>query len=311
MIKINDSRVKYIQPVGPVVKRVYWNLGNICPYTCSYCPASYNSGTVPFHDIDLILKTMHNLDECVITFGGGEPTYHPDFERIINEKPKHIKVGVSSNLARPYDFWTRVVDKLTIVMATFHIEFAKLDRFIQVAELIYLKYKKHGQITLVMVPEKWDECIAAYNELLAHNLPVSAKPILNTIDSTEADSITVIDSYTESQLNWMTTHNEEDSKKFMGVYSDNDELIEQVSIWGLLSAKQSFAGWLCYTPMQYLCITKYQEVYDQSCNQRTKLGTLTEGFTIPTSPVICRQSACWCTSDIVQKKEKINDTSLS
>lgn len=305
MININDASVKYVRPTYPPLKRVYWNLGNTCPYTCSYCPTEHNSGTVPFHNIDLVLGTMNKLGECVITFGGGEPTYHPEFERILSEKPKHIRIGVSSNLARPYEFWERIVNKLSLVMATYHIEFTNMDRFLRAADLIYLKYKRQGQITIVMVPEKWDECVAAYETLVAHNLPVSAKPVLNTIDATEADTIEVIDEYTAEQLAWITDHNDVDGPKTMGVYSGSGELLEKVSPWSLLAAKQSFRGWLCYTPMYYLCINKFQEVFDQACNQRTKLGTLTEGFTAPTEPSICRQGACWCMSDIIQKKEKV------
>lgn len=305
MININDPSVGYVKPTYPDVKRVYWNLGNTCPYTCSYCPKEYNSGTVPFHDVDLVLDTMSKLDQSVITFGGGEPTYHPEFERILSEKPKHIKIGVSSNLARPYDFWTRIVDKLTLVMSTYHIEFTNMKRFLPVAELIYLQHKLQGQVTIVMLPSKWDECVTAYETLVSHNLPVSAKPVLNTIDPTESDSIEVVGDYTEEQLAWMTDHNDVEGPKTMGVYSTSGQLLERVSSWGLLSAKQSFKGWLCYTPMFYLCINKFQEVFDQSCNQRSKIGTLTTGFSIPTSPSICRQGACWCMSDIIQKKEKI------
>jgi organic radical activating enzyme len=307
MININDPKVSYIQPVYPAVKRVYWNLGNICPYSCSYCPKEYNSGTVPFHDIDLVLSVLNKLDKCVVTFGGGEPTYHPDFERILVEKPAHIKIGVSSNLARPYAFWERVIDKVLLVMATYHVEFANMERFIPTAELIYIKNKCQGQITIVMIPSRWDECVAAYDTLVAHKLPVSAKPILNTIDATEADSIDIIGDYTKVQLDWITEHNAGDGPKFMGVYSTNGELLEKVSGWGLLSSKQSFRGWLCHTPMQYLCVNKFQEVFDQSCNQRSKLGTLTEGFSIPTKPKICTQNVCWCSSDIIQKKEKVRN----
>jgi len=311
MININDDIVSYVQPINQAVKRVYWNLGNTCPYSCSYCPKEYNSGSVPYHAIDLVLKTLQKLDECVVTFGGGEPTYHPEFERIVDEKPDHIKIGISSNLARPYAFWERIVDKILLVMATYHVEFTNIERFIPTAELIYLKYKRQGQITVVMLPSRWDECVTAYETLVSHKLPVSAKPVLNTIDPTESESIDVIPDYTKEQLDWITKHNEGDGPKFMGIYSKTGELLERVSSWGLLSAKQSFKGWLCYTPMQYLCINKFQDVFDQSCNQRSKIGTLSEGFTIPTSPSICRQSVCWCMSDIIQKKEKINHDRLS
>jgi len=307
MISINDPSVKYVRPMSKIVKRVYWNLGNTCPYSCSYCPTEYNSGSVPYHDFNLVMSTLQNLDECVVTFGGGEPTYHPQFERIISEKPSHIKVGVSSNLARPYDFWERIVNKLTLVMATYHIEFTKMDRFIPVAKLIYTDNKLQGQISIVMVPNKWNECVQAYETLIQHNLPVSAKPVLNTIDPTESENIQVIDGYSDEQLEWITARNEESSggPKLIGVYSEKNELLEKLSPWGLLSSKQSFKGWLCYTPMQYLCINKFQEVFDQSCNQRSKLGTLTDGFTVPTKPSICHQGACWCMSDIIQTKEKI------
>lgn len=301
---ITDPRVKYVKHVGPTVRRVYWNIGNICPYSCSYCPKDYHRGDIPFHSTEIIQSTLKKLPRCVVTFGGGEPTYHPDFAKILKEKPEHIYIGMSSNLSRPYSFWEDIIDDVFTILATYHIEHTILNRFIKTAEYIYSEKKTKGQINLVMLPSHWDKCVDVYQALRSKNLPVSVKPILNTIDPTESSNVGVIPDYSQEQLNWMTEHNN-DAPNFIGLYDTNGVEVGRTSAWGLLSSKQSFKGWKCYTPMYYIYINSRGEIFDQTCDQRSKIGSLESGFDIPTDPKICRLETCWCMSDIIQKKEKV------
>lgn len=302
-MNITDPEVSYIAPLGPTVKRVYWTLGNNCTYACSYCPKDFHSGTIPYPSLETIQKVFSSLQRSVVMFGGGEPTYHPEFERILDEKPRSIQVGVSSNLARPFHFWQRVAPKLSSVIATYHVEYASLERFIKTAKLIYKDCGVMGQVTLVMLPSKWEECIAAFNALTSEGIPTTAKPILNTIDSEEAN-VFVIPDYTQEQLFWIEENNRLDGRKVIGLYNKEGILLDRISTGGIIASKYSFKDWSCYTPVNNLLITRFGEVYDMSCNQRKKLGTIEKGFSIPAEPVTCSQDLCWCTSDLIQKKIK-------
>lgn len=304
-MNISAPNVSYISPLGPTIKRVYWTLGNKCTYACSYCPKDFHSGTIPYPSIETIQQVFKAIPRSVVMFGGGEPTYHPDFERILEEKPRNVQIGVSSNLARPISFWERVAPKLISVIATYHAEYASLERFVETAKLIYQQCGVLGQVTLVMLPSKWDECVTAFERLVSEGLPVTAKPILNTIDSEEAN-VYVIPDYTPDQLVWIEKNNNSDGRKVIGLYNKDDILVDRTSTGSIIASKYSFKGWTCYTPVNNLLISKSGDVYDMSCNQRSKLGNIVDGFNVPTEPVVCSQNLCWCTSDLIQRKSKPN-----
>ena len=94
MINLNDTSVGYIDGIPRRDWWVYWVLGNYCNYKCSYCVPSLNSGSNKYHDVNVVLDTLKKLPPCMVRFSGGEPTLHPDFERIILEKPEHIRISI-------------------------------------------------------------------------------------------------------------------------------------------------------------------------------------------------------------------------
>jgi len=236
-------------------------------------------------------------------FSGGEATFHPDFEKIVLEKPNHVQISVISNASRPIVFWERITEHLKIVVLTYHAEFAKLDRFMETAKLIYLTHKKSGKINLTMIPEKWDLCVDVYNKLKEAGLPVVPKPL---VENFGFRSEKLISTYSKEHIEWITGSSNNNEYKTISVIGKDGNVLYNTNPSELLITDQTnFKGWNCWTNTRVLNIDFNGDVKDTACKQRELLGNISTGFTIPTEPKICRQDFCWCHSDIVPKKTKL------
>ena len=302
MIDINDPRVAYIEETHKKQLLVYWSLGNTCTYACSYCPSRLHDGSVPYQSVEIIKRTLDKFPVSQVIFTGGEPTYHPEFERIVAEAPEHIRVDVISNASRPIAFWERIVDRFTMVMLTFHAEYADTDRFFKTAELVYLKSHRRGAVNLTMIPAHWDKCVAAYERFTDAGITVTAKPL---IDNFGNESESLISHYSNEQVEWIKQRTNENSSKNLAFYNNKNELIYKTTPAEMLVNKQTnFKGWTCYTPTQYLYINPEGNVYNTSCKQREQVGNIYTDFTFTDKPTICEQNFCWCFTDIQTKKIK-------
>lgn len=302
---LSDPSISYIHGIFPDRFRVFWLLGNFCPYECSYCPQHLHSGTVPYQDADVVIRTMKKLPKGLMFFSGGEPTYHPDFERIIDEKPEHVTIGLISNATRPLAFWERITPNIFSAVLTYHIEYAQFDRFLSIATLVFKTHNKPGRVNLTMLPSRWDECLEVYNKIKDAGISIIAKPILENFGK---DSERMLPEYTDDQISWMTIASRSTDLDSSPVYAFNDknELVFGTSCAELIATKQiNFKGWRCDLPSKYISISPAGEVYNTTCAQGVYLGNINTGFELDTNSMICQQSFCSCFFDICGKKSKI------
>lgn len=303
-MNIYDDEVREIKEAWDPEFFVLWNLGNQCTYKCSYCPEIFHSGSIPFQSTTDIQTFLKKLPKGHVMFTGGEATFHTDFEKIVLEKPDHLQISVISNASRPISFWERIGPSLKSVTLTYHTEYAQFERFLATAELIYHTYKKSGRINLTMIPEKWEQCTEVYEKLLAANLRVIPKPLLEDfgIKATKLST-----TYTSEQLEWISSKNQVDGFKSMKVLDKNGNVLHNTNQSELLSSKQTnFTDWLCYTNTQTMYVGMEGNIHMATCGQRIKIGTIyDESYTIPTEPFVCKQNFCWCHSDILPRKVKL------
>lgn len=287
IFKVEELRVKE----GMLV---IWSLGNFCPYKCTYCNPYYNDGRDPYHSLENIRSTLELIPaKSRIIFSGGEPTYHPNFEEILDTKPDAFTYGVISNGARPFSFWERVVTKLSPIILTFHSEFATLDRFIETALLC--KPNLH-RINLTMIPWMWEESVKAYETFIEKGLPVTPKPLVKNFGF---KSSSLIDEYLPEQVEWIRGKNNDSEIKYIGLYDSKGKLLRKTNPSEMLSSGETnFQGWECHTPAKTLYINTDGNIYDTSCKQRRLLGSVSTGFRLETDPITCQQDFCWCHSDI-------------
>lgn len=303
-LNLQDELVTQIRELHTNEYFVLWLLGNQCTYSCSYCPEHFHSGTIKYQPTELVQRILSELPKAHVMFTGGEATFHPDFEKIVLEKPEHIDISVISNASRPIGFWERITPHLKLVILTFHAEFAKIDRFLETCELIYNHHKKPGRVNLTMIPEKWDECIAAFNILTTAGIRVTAKPLVENFGF-QADK--VFSTYTPEHLQWITDANKGISFKNIAVVGSDNNILYKTNPSELISANQTnFYGWECYTSTQTLYIDGDGTVFDTACKQRRNKGNIYTQYDLTTSSMTCRQNFCWCHADILPKKVKPN-----
>lgn len=282
---------------------IFWVLGNQCTYQCSYCPERFHSGTFKYHPTETVQKLLKTLPDCEVMFSGGEATYHPDFEKIVLEKPDQVRISVISNASRPIGFWERITSKLHTVILTFHSEFANLDRFLDTATLVYKEHKKYGKVNLNMNPAKWDYCVDIYNALVEANIPITVKPL---VENFGALSTGLLSTYSAENLQWMTDANKNSEKNDIQLIGADNTIKYNTSAAELLSSHNTdFREWECYANTNRMYIDMNGSIFDTTCKQRTKIGNITDGYDRPTDPMICKQNFCWCHSDINAKKIRI------
>ena len=301
-INLSDADVAYIKYATPVRNLVYWEMGNTCTYKCSYCTPPFNAGNLPYHDTQAVQDTLKKLPTSLIIFSGGEPTFHPDFEKIVLEKPDHISIGVVTNASRPLAFWERIASKLSFVILSYHSEFAQLDRFMKVAQLILKERKINGRINVVMIPWMWDECVATYNEFVSAGLNVVAKQLLKSFGNGCKGSVI---EYTPEQIEWLSnaSHLHNDGGVLVNVYNKDHQVIHFTNATELFVLNQTnFNRWNCHVPEQYLVISSSGNAFNTSCDQKTAVGDIYNGFTFPNEAMVCKQQLCWCYGDIAGTK---------
>lgn len=275
---------------------ISWMFGNYCTYKCSYCNSDFNGGNHAYPSKEKVLEVFKRFPLSTVMLLGGEPTFHPDFEDIVQNKPKTLNLQIFSNASRPIAFWERTVDYLDSIYLTYHIEYAIPLRFKDIAEVCGPKL---ARINLPMMPDRWNECLSAYDFLRSNNFKVSPKVVL---DDFGAASSKYSSKYTKEQLAWVDQKQDDDFKNII-FYNSKQEAIGKSNPANLLSQKLTdFNGWLCDSPKQNININASGQVYDTACGQRKLLGSLKDGFDPSTESTVCVQNFCWCYSDIHASK---------
>ena len=297
---IDLKKVHYLKPLNESrLYFVYWLLGNFCTYSCSYCPSRFNDGSVPYVPLDVVYRTLDRLPKGNIMFGGGEPSYHPQFEDILHHTGVGHKYSILSNGSRPIQFWERVTPQLFTVILTHHIEFVRRERFMDLARLVYLEHRKNGHVNLTMLPSQWNECVSAFDALVAAGIKVLPKPLLEDFGVTAEKLLT---EYTQEQLTWIQDRNVEQANN-IGLYDEHHNLISATNPNALLSAKQTdFYGWNCSVAKSFTLINFTGDVYNSQCGQRKHLGNIYGSWQPDADDMQCTQHYCWCHTDIIAEK---------
>lgn len=74
----------------------------------------------------------------------------------------------------------------------------------------------------------------------------------------------------------------------------------------LANETNKFKGWICWAGIQNITIDNQGVVWRAICRVGGPLGTITEGFEVPTEPIICTKDSCTCAADIQLSKAHTN-----
>ncbi len=271
---------------------ITWMLGNKCQYKCSYCNSDFNSGRSPFPSLETVLNLSNRYPRSDILFTGGEPTMWEGLEDFLALKPTEVRVRLQTNGARPISYWERIAPFLHNVILSFHIEYSKIEKFI---ELYKVLDKKVFRVNLPMTIDNWERCVESFDVLKYHGIPVSPKVVLKIFGLGNEGPV----EYSEEQWAWLRSHQD---------YSDTLKItLETGEEFFSSPAKQlmkplgtNFEGLDCYSPVEQLHIDLDGSIYDSSCSQRSLLGNLGNLKTYFNNhkPIRCKTPFCWCYSDI-------------
>lgn len=310
---------------------VQWQIGNFCNYKCSYCEPKFRDGTNPFLPIELaktvILNVVSKVPErnAIFNYQGGEPTAYRDFEELLSFT---FDIGAGSlmvsNASRSVAYLRRIAPYLSYSYLTFHSDMVDIDRFL---ERLHVFHPSRVLVYLPMNPKLWDKCVDAHRRITDANYRVVAKVIF---DDYGGGNLNNSIAYTKEQKAFI----DEGNKNLLVPKPANDNQgpmpfqlkpkgemdfsvdIRAIQIFDkgkvklttsqnlVITKQNNYVGFECYGGLEELCITAKGKVYTTVCMQDKAIADIFKdpNFDLPTKPMICRRTNCWCEADLLLTK---------
>ena len=288
-----------------------WTLGNACNYACSYCPASLHDGSIAWPPLARVTRFCDRLvdhftslgRELLFQFSGGEPTVYPTFLELIRRlHERQCKVGLISNGSRTLRWWREAVPALDQAVLTHHIEFVDRDHFISVVAELAARIRTHVNVT--MLPERFDECVAAAGHIAAEcaDITLTLKPLLIGFGS-ESYPYTHTQRETISRTSFAIrrTRPIAESRGPMCITYDDGGTETRRPADLIVAGQNHFKGWECLAGVELLAIDARGDVYRGLCRQGGRIGHIDDDAAIqfPTGPVTCTRDTCHCATDLM------------
>lgn len=319
---------------------VSWILGRFCNYNCSYCWPYASSRKKDHRPYSLITENIDEIKKQArergfnsfhFSFSGGEPTFHPDYLKIIKYYAEDSKNSnfqschMTTNLSRNKEWFdkyieaTQDLDRVSIT-ASWHREFSKKEDFIN--KLVYLQENGvHVTINMVMVPQWFDSLWAEAEYFQSFGINVTLKP------QSDKTASFVVKDYTEQQLKRLynglpqrdfTNHyhkvkKEKKEEKPLVPRVMQVELTDEAgNKWYLDQAERfnsfnfnKFCGWECSSGYRSIIIREPDGAIKRSysCHDEP-LGFLDKGFKLFDGPKICKTPSCVSSADSKIPKRK-------
>jgi MoaA/NifB/PqqE/SkfB family radical SAM enzyme len=328
---------------------VSWLLGRFCNYRCSYCWPYARSDRKDFRPYDVCVKTIDSIKEQArergfnsfhFSLSGGEPTFHPDYLKIVkylNDDAKNCNyhsLHMTSNCSRPIEWFKEYYEASkdmhrVSVTASYHREHVKsLEEFADKLEFM----QKHGiQITvnMVMIPTLFEEHYKDALYFHERGINVTLKP------QSDPTASYVVDGYSEEMMerlhNGMPQRNFADTKSEVkrpkrAVINKAVELNEEVpanfqveftdkdnKLWYMDQAERfnafnfnKFKGWECSSGYRSIIIREPDGSVKRSysCDD-VPLGNIETGFKLYDGPKECISKNCVSSADSKIPKRKV------
>lgn len=156
---------------------INWQLLEGCNYKCSYCfgqDTLEKKDFIPLDKLKHAVNNIFNIDKEYYTFtlAGGEVTYHPDFLKLVEyiySFNKKISILLISNGSKNIDYFDKMLSYVKnnnfSMHLSVHFEYADINH---IKELIILfnKYKKYINVSLMLHPEYKEKIEEYFNELI-------------------------------------------------------------------------------------------------------------------------------------------------
>ncbi len=303
---------------------ITWQVNNFCNYSCSYCnPGNWMGDNINEQPVEQYIASLDRIINKYLDIGykhfkfffsGGEPTAWKNFLPIC----EHLKtvlpdctIAVNTNLSRPLKWWEQTFHLFDDVVASYHIEYVKNDRYLENSiflcdKLNYLSSKmllhddrfwevvEYGNMLKDFMPNYFIEWTPLYDEMTADASPWEYKDPEKAkfIEEHSIEQQTTIDKpYKDSGVVSFTKY--DDGSK---VPCNSSDII--------VDRNNFFRGWDCDVG-DSLFISPDGRVSMASCGVQPPLGhILTDMDNIGPKTVKCTKYHCHCGTDIIIPKRK-------
>ena len=293
---------------------VDWMLGNACSYACSYCPKALHDGSIRWQKTEDVLDLYrqmkaHYADRYGKTvwlqFTGGEPTMHPRIIDLLRQaSDMGFRVSLISNASRTLRFWEKIRDCLDSVILTYHNEFATLDHFIAVGDLLVDRMNVHINVT--MHPDRFDRTFDEAKALRTGlpNATITLKPLRVGFEaelydySSEQKQILSRGVPSKVRPSGVTPRSTMQATTGSGqshTLRANDFILQGINRW---------EGYECNIGLESLRIKGSGEVLRAVCGVGGRIGHLGAPVALPDAAIRCSKAACSCVADILTTKSK-------
>lgn len=313
-----NLNIAELSGVSDRVLYINWAISNICNYKCTYCHSGLHDGSIQEPSYEIVTKfikeVLSNLEGDGITsyfeFGGGEVTLLKYFGDMIKLIYKHDGlVTIVSNGSKKVSWWRDNVKYLSGVSLSYHIDDIKSEsHFIEVSKVLEASQTTRFHVNVMMVPERFDDCLEFANRLKQEvRCSIALQPLFEGFGH---GGITNKYPYTTKQEQIMKDfRGRPEIKKLPPAMAElevnyADGKTENLSTFDLIANDQTnFVGWDCYAGIDSLVVTFSGDIYRSWCMQDGPIGSIyDENIELPTNPTKCRTKICQCGVDLSAKK---------
>ena len=317
-LSINQSyiRLEHANPDNDNWFVVNWCLGNMCNYSCSYCPDILHNGSKTWPTLDIIksfitkVKDRHINKKLYFEFTGGEVTVYKHFIDLCKFcSEQDIKIGFISNGSRTLRYWEKNKEYFNHVCLSFHPEFADPDHFLEVVKILHDDIRVH--VNIMMSPEKFDQCFEFANKVKdITNISMALQPLIHDFGDTLYDYTDEQKAIFENQSQLLTKHIKFDKQHiyYRGamrmIMPDGANKIQAAHKF-IADKTNDWSGWRCYAGVEQLIVDMDGSIYRGWCKVGAKIGHIDdEDLILPKTPILCNKTMCHCNFDVMSTKEK-------
>ena len=321
IIKIQDNK--------PRLLKIYYDLSNLCNYSCWYCFPESHAGTSPWPDVEVIKNNLvhlvkhyrenSNINDIEIHFLGGEPTLWKHLGSLVKfiKSQVECRICILTNASRTLRWWEEYADYFDHVGISVHHERADIDHIIAVSNILYSK-KISFYNAVLMDHTTWDKCLDMIKQLsnTKKKWTVLAKAIhINGVNQYNTEQQEYLKDQVKRNPSFISfIQNYKISRMKYTVTKENGDIVTTKNpSYFSMNMLNHYEGWECNLGINYLFIdrtgvvagTCKQKLYglDYYFNLNDKY--FVEKYNPTITSVICEQKICMCGGEAALTKHKI------
>lgn len=321
IIKIQDNKPKLL--------KIYYDLSNVCNYSCWYCFPDSHAGTEPWPDAELVKHNLVHLikhyqensdiNDIEVNFLGGEPTLWKHLGSVAKFIKSQVKcrICILTNASRTLRWWEEYAEYFDHIGISVHHETADINHIIDVSNILYRK-RISFYTGVLMDFKNWDKCVNIVDQLSQSKKKwtVLAKPIhINGVSNYNTEQLAYLKDQVKRNPSLISfIQNYKIPRKKYKVTKENGETFTTKNPnYFSMNMLNHYEGWYCNVGVNYLYIDR-TGVISGTCKQKLYgldfyYNLYDENFLEKYNPnitgVICEQKICMCGGEASLTKNKI------